>query len=319
MNIVILERDSLGSDIDVSCYEKFGNVTIYGNTVERQVAQRVKDAEIIMGNKAPMNEQTLRDAAHVKLICLFSTGYDCVDLAYCKSRGIRVANVVDYCTDAVCQHTFAMLFYLLEHMRHYDEYVKSGAYGEQERFSNFDLPFTELQGKTWGIIGMGHIGRKVASVAQAFGCRILFYSASGKSTCTEYERVDLDTLLSAADFLSLHCPLSDRTRGLIDKDALVKMKRTAILLNVARGPVIDNGDLYWALQNGEIAAAGLDVLEKEPITSDNLLGRIQDSNKLLITPHLAWATIEARTRIVEEVYRNVEAYLQGTERNIVNP
>ena len=319
MNIVILELDSLGSDIDVSCYEKFGNVTIYGNTVERQVAQRVKDAEIIMGNKAPMNEQTLRDAAHVKLICLFSTGYDCVDLAYCKSRGIRVANVVDYCTDAVCQHTFAMLFYLLEHLRHYDEYVKSGAYGEQERFSNFDLPFTELQGKTWGIIGMGHIGRKVASVAQAFGCRILFYSASGKSTCTEYERVDLDTLLSAADFLSLHCPLSDRTRGLIDKDALVKMKRTAILLNVARGPVIDNGDLYWALQNGEIAAAGLDVLEKEPITSDNLLGRIQDSNKLLITPHLAWATIEARTRIVEEVYRNVEAYLQGTERNIVNP
>ena len=319
MNIVILERDSLGSDIDVSCYEKFGNVTIYGNTVERQVAQRVKDAEIIMGNKAPMNEQTLRDAAHVKLICLFSTGYDCVDLAYCKSRGIRVANVVDYCTDAVCQHTFAMLFYLLEHLRHYDEYVNSGAYGEQERFSNFDLPFTELQGKTWGIIGMGHIGRKVASVAQAFGCRILFYSASGKSTCTEYERVDLDTLLSAADFLSLHCPLSDRTRGLIDKDALVKMKRTAILLNVARGPVIDNGDLYWALQNGEIAAAGLDVLEKEPITSDNLLGRIQDSNKLLITPHLAWATIEARTRIVEEVYRNVEAYLQGTERNIVNP
>ena len=283
------------------------------------MAQRVKDAEIIMGNKAPMNEQTLRDAAHVKLICLFSTGYDCVDLAYCKSRGIRVANVVDYCTDAVCQHTFAMLFYLLEHLRHYDEYVKSGAYGEQERFSNFDLPFTELQGKTWGIIGMGHIGRKVASVAQAFGCRILFYSASGKSTCTEYERVDLDTLLSAADFLSLHCPLSDRTRGLIDKDALVKMKRTAILLNVARGPVIDNGDLYWALQNGEIAAAGLDVLEKEPITSDNLLGRIQDSNKLLITPHLAWATIEARTRIVEEVYRNVEAYLQGTERNIVNP
>mgnify|MGYP001076479990 CR=1 FL=1 len=318
MNIVILERDSLGSDIDVSCYEKFGNVTIYGNTVERQVAERVKDAEIIMGNKAPMNEQTLRDAARVKLICLFSTGYDCVDLAYCKSRGIRVANVVDYCTDAVCQHTFAMLFYLLEHLRHYDEYVKSGAYGAQERFSNFDLPFTELQGKTWGIVGMGHIGRKVASVAQAFGCRILFYSASGKSTCTEYERVDLDTLLAASDFLSLHCPLSDRTRGLIDKDALVKMKRTAILLNVARGPVIDNSDLYWALQNAEIAAAGLDVLEKEPITSDNLLGRIQDSNKLLITPHLAWATIEARTRIVEEVYRNVEAYLQGTDRNIVN-
>ncbi len=317
MKLVILERNSLGTDIDVSCFERFGDVMVYGNTVRHQVAERVKDAEIIMSNKAPLVEETLKDAASVKLICLFATGYDCVDLEYCRSRGIKVANVVDYCTDAVSQHTFAMLFYLLEHLRHYDEYVKSGAYGAQDRFSNFDLPFTELTGKTWGIVGMGHIGRKVAAIAQAFGCRVIFYSASGKSTCTDYERVDLDTLLASSDVLSLHCPLSERTRGLIDKKALEKMKRTAILLNVARGPVINNSDLYWALQNEEIAGAGLDVLEKEPITSDNLLGRIQDSNRLLITPHMAWATTEARTRIVEEVCRNVEAYLQGKDRNIV--
>ena len=298
MKIVILERNSVGTDVEVSCFEKFGEVICYDNTVERQVAERIGDADIIIGNKAPLNESTLKDAANVKLICLFSTGYDCVDIDYCRGRNIKVANVVDYCTDAVSQHTFAMLFYLLEHLRHYDDYVKNGTYGAQDRFSNFDLPFVELKDKIWGIVGMGHIGRKVAGIAQAFGCHVIFYSASGKSSCTEYERVDLDTLLRTSDFLSLHCPLSERTRGLIDKNALQKMKQTAILLNVARGPVINNADLYWALQNEEIKAAGLDVLEKEPIGSDNLLGRIQDSNRLLITPHMAWAATEARIRIV---------------------
>lgn len=317
MNLVILERNSVGTDIDVSCFEKLGRVTVYENTVERQVAERIQDADVVIGNKAPLNESTLQGAKNLKLITLFSTGYDCVDIAYCAAHGIKVANVKDYCTDAVSQHTFAMLFYLLEHLRHYDEYVKSGAYGAQERFSNFDLPFVELTGKTWGIVGMGNIGSRVAGIAKAFGCRVIFYSASGKSTCTMYEQVDKDTLLAQSDFLSLHCPLSERTRNLIDKDALRKMKRTAILLNVARGAVINNADLYWALQNEEIAAAGLDVLEKEPIASDNLLGRIKDSNRLLITPHMAWASCEARERIVQEVFLNIEAYLRGEERNII--
>ncbi len=319
MNLVILERNSVGTDIDVSCFEKLGRVTVYENTVERQVAERIQDADVVIGNKAPLNESTLQGARNLKLITLFSTGYDCVDIAYCAAHGIKVANVKDYCTDAVSQHTFAMLFYLLEHLRHYDEYVKSGAYGAQERFSNFDLPFVELTGKTWGIVGMGNIGSRVAGIAKAFGCRVIFYSASGKSTCTTYEQVDKDTLLAQSDFLSLHCPLSERTRNLIDKDALRKMKRTAILLNVARGAVINNADLYWALQNEEIAAAGLDVLEKEPIASDNLLGRIKDSNRLLITPHMAWASTEARERIVQEVFLNIEAYLRGEERNIIKP
>lgn len=317
MNLVILERNSVGTDIDVSCFEKLGRVTVYENTVERQVAERIQDADVVIGNKAPLNESTLQGARNLKFITLFSTGYDCVDIAYCAAHGIKVANVKDYCTDAVSQHTFAMLFYLLEHLRHYDEYVKSGAYGAQERFSNFDLPFVELTGKTWGIVGMGNIGSRVAGIAKAFGCRVIFYSASGKSTCTAYEQVDKDTLLAQSDFLSLHCPLSERTRNLIDKDALRKMKRTAILLNVARGAVINNADLYWALQNEEIAAAGLDVLEKEPIASDNLLGRIKDSNRLLITPHMAWASCEARERIVQEVFLNIEAYLRGEERNII--
>ncbi len=319
MKIVVLERNSVGPDISVDCFGDFGELVTYPNTLDHQVSERVKDADIIIANKALLNEASLKDAANLKMVCEFATGYDNVDLAYCKSRGIRVTNAVDYCTDAVAQHTFAMLFYLMEHLRHYDDYVKKGEYGAQDRFSNFDLPFVELAGKTWGIIGMGNIGRRTASIAEAFGCHVIFHSVSGRSSCTEYEHVAFDELLAKSDFLSLHCPLSDLTRDLIDKEALRKMKRTAILLNVARGPVVNNSDLYWALQNGEIAAAGLDVLEKEPITSDNLLGRIQDSNKLLITPHMAWATIEARTRIVAEVYQNIQAFLDGKERNIVNP
>lgn len=320
MKIVVLERNSVGLDIPVDCYEKLGEVTYYPNTVTvEEVAQRVKDADIVIGNKAPFCEQSLKDAPNVKLICNFATGYDNVDLAYCKSRGIRVCNVVNYSTEMVAQHTFTLALALSQKLAYYDDYVKSGAYAAQTRFSNFDVPFTELAGKTWGIIGMGNIGRKTADIARAFGCRVIFYSASGNSTCTEYERVDFDTLLAESDFLSLHCPLTDRTRDLIDATALSKMKKTAILINVARGPVVNTQALYDALCKGTIMAAGLDVLEKEPIREDNPLGKITDSTKLIITPHLAWASVEARTRCVEGVYQNIEAFLKGSPIHVVNP
>ena len=318
MKLVVLERNSVGTDVDVSCFEKFGEVVYYPNTVAENTAERVKDADIIISNKAPMNESTLKDAPNVRLICLFATGFDCVDLAYCKSRGIKVANVVNYSTAAVVQHTFLLALALEEKLAFYDDYVKSGAYAAQDRFSNFDRTFGELDGKTWGIVGMGNIGRRVAHAAQALGCRVIFYSASGKSSCTEYERVEFDELLTQSDILSLHCPLSDRTRGLIDKDALSKMKKSAILVNVARGPVVDTQALYDALTEGQIAAAGLDVLEEEPISRDNPLSSIMDSTKLIITPHMAWASKEARTRLVNEVVKNIEAFLNGEERNIVN-
>ncbi len=318
MKIAVLERDSVGTDVDVSCFEKFGEVVYYGNTVADTVAERVKDADIIITNKAPLNGTTLKDAPHVKLICLFATGYDNVDLDYCKSRGIKVANVVNYCSTAVAQHTLLLALALSEKLAFYDDYVKSGAYGAQDRFSNFDRPFTELEGKTWGIVGMGSIGHKVASLAEAFGCKVIFYSASGKSTCTEYQRVEFDTLLQESDILSLHCPLSDRTRGLIDREAFSKMKKTAVLVNVARGPVVNTQDLHDALMEGQIAAAGLDVLEKEPMAKDNPLGEIKDSTKLIITPHMSWASKEARTRLVGEVAKNIQAFLDGESRNVVN-
>lgn len=318
MKIVVLERNSAGTDIDVSCYEQFGEVTYYPNTVAENTAERVKDADIIIANKAPLNETTMKDAPNVKLICLFATGYDNVDIAYCKSRGIKVANVVNYCTPAVAQHTLLLALMLTEKIAFYDQYVKSGTYSAQDRFSNFDRAFCDLNGKTWGIVGMGNIGRRVAGLAQAFGCRVIFYSASGKSTCTDYERVELDALLAQSDILSLHCPLSDRTRGLLNKDAFDKMKETAILINVARGPVVDTQALYDALISNRIAAAGLDVLEKEPMAKDNPLAQIKDSTKLIITPHMSWASVESRTKLVQEVYRNIEAFLNGTDRNIVS-
>ncbi|MBD5444609.1 MAG: D-2-hydroxyacid dehydrogenase [Lachnospiraceae bacterium] len=318
MKLVVLERNSAGTDVDVSCFEKFGEVVYYPNTVENNTAERVRDADIIIANKAPLNESTLKDAPNVKLICLFSTGYDSVDVEYCKSRGIKVSNVVNYCTSAVAQHTLLLAMMLSEKITYYDEYVKSGAYSAQDRFSHFDRVFNELEGKTWGIVGMGNIGRRTASLARAFGCRIIFYSASGKSTCTEYERVEFDTLLKESDILSLHCPLTDRTKYLIDKTALDKMKKTAILINVARGAVVNTKDLYQALVDEKIAAAGLDVLEKEPMEVSDPLYQIKDSTKLIITPHMSWASVEARTRLVGEVVKNIEAFLDGKDRNNVN-
>lgn len=318
MKIVVTERNSVGLDIDVSCFEKYGEVTYYPNTLAGNTAERVKDADIIIANKAPLNESTLKDAPNVKLICLFATGFDNVDIYYCKSRGIKVANVVNYCTPAVAQHTVLLALCLMEKLAFYDDYVKSGTYSAQDRFSNFDRPFGELEGKTWGIVGMGTIGHKVAALAEAFGCKVIFYSASGKSTCTDYLKVDFDTLLAESDILSLHCPLSDRTRNLIDKEALSKMKKTAVLINVARGPVVNGQDLYDALMADEIAAAGLDVLEKEPMEKTNPLGQIKDSTKLIITPHMSWASTEARIRLVDEVCRNIEAFIDGKDRNVVN-
>lgn len=319
IKIVILERNSVGTDVDVSCLEKLGEVCCYPNTVTiEEVRERTKDADIVIANKSPLREETLKDSPRVKLICEFATGYDNCDLEYCKSRGIGVANVVDYCTAMVAQHTFALALALLEKLPHYDDYVKSGAYSAQDRFSNFDIPFSELSGMTWGIVGMGNIGRRVAKIAEAFGCRVIFHSITGKSRVTEYEQVDKDTLLAESDVLSLHCPLSDLSRNFIDREALRKMKKKAVLVNVARGPVVNNRDLYDALVSGDIMAAGLDVLEQEPLQPSNPLSLLKDSNQIIITPHLAWGSVEARTRCVKEAYKNIEAFLRGEQRNIVN-
>lgn len=319
MKLVILERDSVGVDIDVSRYQDFGELTAYANTVTNQeVRERVADADIIIANKASLTEETLKEASEIKLICNFATGYDNIDLDYCSSRNITVTNIQDYATAAVAQHTFAMALYVLEHLHYYDNYVKSGAYGAQGRFSNFHMSFGELDGKVWGIAGMGNIGRKVAQIAEAFGCHVIFYATSGYSSCTEYKRVDFETLLKESDFLSLHCPLTDKTRNMINAKAFSMMKPEAVLLNVARGAVVNSTDLYQALLKNKIAGAGLDVLDHEPISPDNPLSTFQDSNRLIITPHMAWASTEARERCVAGVYENIRAFLDGNPIHVVS-
>jgi lactate dehydrogenase-like 2-hydroxyacid dehydrogenase len=318
MKIVILEGATVGVDVDLSTLEELGEVVVYEHTTNENANERIKDAEVVLTNKVHMNERTLSGALNLRLICSTGTGTNHIDGEYARKRGIAVANVKDYSTASVTQHTFAMLFYLLEDLKHYDKFVKSGEYTKGPVFAEFIEKFSEIQGMTWGIIGLGAIGREVAKIAAAFGCKIIYYSTSGKNHNKDYKQVDLDELLRCSDIISIHAPLNDRTRNLITAKELEKMKPTVTLLNVGRGGIIDEEDLYKALKGGIIARAGLDVLAFEPMREGNPLLAIQDSKKLLITPHIAWASIEARTLLIKEIYKNIEAFLRGEERNIVN-
>lgn len=317
MKIVILEADSLGDDVDLSIFDSLGEVTRYNHSVPSENKKRIKDADVVIVNKIPMNESTLADANNLKLICITATGTNIVDFDYTNSRNIVVTNVKGYSTQSVIQHTFALLFYVYEKLHYYDTFVKSGDYIRSDVFSHFDKKFNELYGKTWGIIGLGDIGRGVADVAKAFGCNVIYYSTSGKNTNNDYKKVDFDILLRDSDIISIHAPLNKDTHNLIDKKAFIKMKSSAVLLNLGRGPIINEEDLADALRNNIIAGAGLDVISVEPMEANNPLYGIQDSSKLIITPHIAWATVEARNRVVEEVYKNIKAYINGESRSVV--
>lgn len=315
MRIVFMETDTMGDDVDYSPFYNLGEVVKYNKSEPEYNQERVRDADVIVVNKIPMNEETLRDAQHVKLICLTATGTNTVDFDYVRKRNIAVTNVKGYSTQSVIQHTFALLFYVYEKLSYYDQFVKSGEYAASDIFSNFDIKFNELFGKTWGIIGLGEIGRGVAKVAEAFGCRVIYYSTSGNNSNSLWERVEFDALLNQSDIISIHAPLNSATEYLIDEDALRKMKKTAVLLNLGRGNIIREEALLKALETGEIAGAGLDVISAEPMLPDNPLLKIKDSTKLIITPHIAWATVEARRRCLYEVYENMVSYLRGEERN----
>ena len=319
MKIVIADRDSVGTDMDYSIYDELGEVTYYDDKVtEENAAERLRGAEVLVINKSRITDALLDAAPDLKLICEFATGYDNANIPACDRHGVKVANVVNYSTSSVAQHTFAMLFYLMENLRHYDEFVKSGAYANQEHFCCLDIPFEELEGKTYGIVGMGNIGRRVAQIATAYGAHVIFYASSGHSDCTDYEQVSFGELLERSDVISLHCPLSDRTKDLFNKEAFDRMKKSAILINVARGAVVVEKDLCDALIEGKIRAAGLDVLNPEPMAKDSPLLGIQDSGRLFVTPHLAWASTEARTRCLDEVKKNILGWMAGQPRNIVN-
>ena len=317
MKIVFLETDTLGDDVDYSPFYDLGEVIRYPRSDVQENAKRILEADVLVVNKIPMNEEILKHAKNLKLICLTATGTNIVDFNYTNQRGITVANVKSYSTQSVVQHTFALLFYIYEKLSHYDRFVKSGEYAASDVFSHFDKKFHELFGKTWGIIGLGEIGRGVAEVAKAFGCNVIYYSTSGRNQNSEVEQVSFETLLERSDIVSIHAPLNEKTENLIGMEALKRMKSSAVLLNLGRGKIIEEEALVTALETGEIAGAGLDVISEEPIHPDNPLLRMKDSTKLIVTPHIAWATVEARSRCLEEVHKNIISFLKGEERNVV--
>lgn len=319
MKIVALEIKNIGDDVDVSMFSELGEFITYDQSTADELPEKCKDAEVIIINKIPINKSTIGCLDNLKMVLVTATGTDNVDIEYCKSKGIAVCNVRGYSTDSVVQHTFALMFYLCENLKHYDEYVKSGDYCKCDSFTYFGKVFIELKDKVWGIVGLGDIGRGVAKVAEAFGCKVIYYSTSGKNSTSDYERVSFDELLSKSDIISIHSPLNDATRNLFNKEAFLKMKNSAYLINVGRGPIVNENDLVEALEQGEIKGAALDVINKEPMEENSPLLKVKDSGKLFVTPHIAWATYEARTRLMQEVFLNLKAFIDGSEpRNRVD-
>ncbi len=310
MNIVFLDADTIGRDIDLSMFEKSGHVTVYGFSSKEEMRERAADADVLILNKMQADAYTLEKASHLKLICVTATGTNNLDKNYLAQRNIEWRNVAGYSTECVTQHTFAMLFYLLEKLAYYDDYVKSEAYVNNTTFTHFSNVFHELYGMTWGIIGLGAIGRRVAQIAAAFGCHVIYFSTSGKNDNPDYSRVSFDDLLSRSDIVSVHAPLTEKTEGLMNRSAFQKMKKSAVFLNLGRGPIVVEQDLADALLAEELAAAGLDVLSAEPMHPDNPLKSIKDSGRLLITPHIAWAGVETRRRLMETVCQQIQTFFK---------
>lgn len=308
MKIVFLDAKTIGEDIDLSGFDELGEVVKYGFSTAEEARERSKDADVLVLNKVQVNEQTIGGAEHLKLVCVTATGTNNLDKEYLAQQGIEWRNVAGYSTESVAQHTFAMLFYLLEKLPYYDNYVKSEKYVNDVSFTHFAKAFHELSGKTYGIIGLGNIGRRVADIAKAFGCHVIYYSTSGRNSQPGYERVSFDELLERSDIVSIHAPLDENTLGLMNQKAFAKMKSSAILLNVGRGPIINEADLAEALNNRTIAAAGLDVLSVEPMQPENPLREIKDSERLLITPHIAWAGVEARMRLMDIILNQIKDF-----------
>lgn len=316
MKIVILDAATLG-DVNLSGLEKFGTVETFATTQPEDVPSRIQAAEIIITNKVIINRPILETTNSLKLICVAATGYNIIDIQCAAERGITVTNAVGYSTNSVVAHTFSMLFYLSHHSRYFDDYTRSRQWCKSPTFNHLGESFSELAGKQWGIIGMGTIGRKVADIAQAFGCQVSYFSTSGKNKEQPFECVSLEQLLQQSQIISIHAPLNEKTANLIDKPQLQQMSSQAILLNVSRGGIVNETALASALDDGEIAAAGLDVLAKEPPEENNPLFQLQNKDRLFITPHIAWISRESRAQLITEVEQNIAAFLKGESRNCV--
>ena len=314
MKIVVLDAATLGADIDLSPLRELGEVTVYDNTAPEEASSRVADQNVIVSNKVKLNESNLKNAGEMKLICLAATGYDCVDTAYCRSRGIGVCNVPGYSTHSVAQLTVAMALSLGTHLTEYRTYVHDGSYSRSGLANRLEPMWYELCGKTWGIVGGGNIGQEVAKIASAMGCRVLMCR---RKKDPDFETVDIDTLCAQSDIISVHVALTEQTRGMIGKDQIGRMKPNAIFINVARGAVTDEAALAEAVLENRLGALGVDVYTQEPFREGHPFCRLLELPNVCLTPHMAWGSREARRRCVDTVAGNIRAFQNGEKQNRV--
>ncbi len=316
MQLAILDAATLNDDIDLSLFDEFGTVHRYELTrTPEELAERAVGCEVLILNKVKINPSTFPDTGRVRLICVTATGVDNVDLDYCRSRGIAVCNVVGYSTDSVAQVTVAMALSLANRLPAFKRYVDSSEYTASGMPNHLNPPFYELRGKTWGILGYGNIGARVAAVAEALGCRVLVCK---RTPLADREVTDIDTLCEQSDILSVHVPLTNETRAIINRKRLSRMKKNAILINVARGAVTDEEAVAEAVQNGEIGGLGVDVYSTEPFPADHPFNALLGRDNVCFTPHMAWGAYEARVRCLEEVAANIRAFFNGEIRGRVD-
>lgn len=315
MLITLLDCSTLGGGLDLKVFEKYGDVEYYDKTPYEKVAERIKNSDVVIINKVKLNSETLSLAENLKLICVFATGYDNIDLDYCRKKGIAVCNVKGYSTDSVAQLTIAMALQIINRIPEFTKYVQDGSYTKSGVQNYLEPQFNEISGKTWGVIGYGNIGKKVAKIADAFGCKILV----NKRTPTEdYENATVEKICKEADIISIHTPLNHETRGLIGKKELSLMKKTAVLINVARGAVTDENAVADAIKKGIIGGFGADVYSVEPFDEKHPFNEILNYNNVCLTPHMGWGALEARIRCLNEITKNIDAFLKGETRNRVD-
>lgn len=314
MKIVVLDSATLGADVTFDKWESLGELTVYPTTPAEKVTQRLENCDVAILNKVKITEEILNNLPNLKLICITATGFDNVDISACKKRNVAVCNVKGYSTHSVAQVTLSLSLALATKLPDYSHHVKSGAYTAGGIQNCLTPVFHELYGKTWGIVGMGNIGRQVARVAEAMGCNILAFR---RTPDKEYSTVSLDELCERSDIISLHLPLSEETKGLINADKLSKMKPTAVLINVARGAVIDEEAVTSAIEKGRLAGFGTDVFSPEPLNAESPLNRVLGRSNVIATPHMAWGAYEARIRCINEIAENIKSFLKGEIRNRV--
>lgn len=312
MKIVILDSGTLSADIDLSPIRSLGEVAEYKFTAPDEVADRLSDAEVAVLNKIKLNESNLSGTKNLKLICVAATGYDNIDIEFCRANGIAVCNVPGYSTDSVAQLSVSMALSLVTHLDEYRSFVRSGEYSRSSSANRLEPVYHEIAGQTWGVVGGGGIGSKVAEIAQALGCRVLLCRRQPE---TRYEAADIDRICRECDIISLHVPLNDGTRGMISRERIASMKDGVVIVNTARGAVCDEAAIADAVLSGKIGALGCDVYSTEPFGEDHPFSAILDRPNVCLTPHMAWGSYEARNRCVRKMAENISEFFAGNVHN----